>query len=217
MKTDLNAPSLCSLPFLHPLHGDERHHLVVKCMSAAWALHSPCVTSTGLAASSMSPQLQPNTWQLHKCTLRKMMVECLFMVKIRIFNVELSVSQFHPHLIAGITAAGSSVCVWCKEKAREIWQNAFCMELATVATVTVWLTAVGFGFITVPCFVSMCVCASVPGYGNSFIYGCVLLCWWDEGRFSSAVKLIVPLSARSQLEPLLADWLCLSLINDANT
>lgn len=65
--------------------------------------------------------------------------------------------------------------VWRKEekKTPEIWQNVFCMEPATVATVTVWLMAVWFGFRAVPCFAcNLCVYV----YKHLWQYTCLHEC-----------------------------------------
>lgn len=94
------------------------------------------------------------------------------------------------------------LCVVHRKKTPEIWQNVFCMELATVATVTVWLMAVWFGIRVVPCFVcDVCyVCVDVHKhvwnvpickYVNTCIYRLIFVCWRDEkenkkARISSA-------------------------------
>lgn len=105
--------------------------------------------------------------------------------------------------------------MYCNEKTTtktpEIWQTVLCMDLATVATVTVWLMAVWFGFRAVPCFVRDCVicmcmyehvqrCTLLYAckYMHILYYGLKFMCCWNDSKktkgISSALRVTVHLS-----------------------
>lgn len=65
----------------------------------------------------------------------------------------------------GSVCVRAGVCVGCKQKiTQETWQSAFCMEPATVATVTVWLRAVWFRCPVLCVCVCVCVYKHFPAY-----------------------------------------------------
>lgn len=165
--------------------GDGRRHLAVRSITAAQ--ENLMSHPQDPAANSSWPS---NKHGMRKCAIWKWrLITCLSLNRKILILGKLNICMQEQGYIWKLFISDVSVVQWGtgkkKKKKNQIWQTVLCVELATVATVTVWLTAVWFGFSSCAP-VRECLCKNVRVWMHAHIWGWKTIKWWDDRRNESS-------------------------------